>query len=135
LDGVNFSGVAVEAYRPASGPKWLRLVEYSGAGVVTTLQKASPGWSWDTWYWVEMEVLGASVRARLYPEAAAAPAWQVEATTAAAGPGVFGPTGFPITGDSPAVDIRRLEYLSPASGSPGPAQDGDWNLVQIAEQL
>jgi hypothetical protein len=82
-----------------------------------------------------MEALGASVRARLYPEAAVAPAWQVEATTAITGTGAFGPTGFPITGDSPAVDIRRLEYLPPASGAPAPAQDGDWNLVQITEQL
>ena len=136
LDGANFGGVFVEAYRPTAGFKWLRILEYTGAGdAATVLQTATPGWGWNTWYWIEMALAGASVKARLYPETAAAPAWQVEATTTtAAGPGAFGPTGFPLAGESPAVDIRRLEYLPSAPAAPEAAQDGDWTLLQITEQ-
>jgi hypothetical protein len=136
LDGANFSGVYVEAYRPSGGFKRLRILEYTGAGDASRLlHSATPGWSWDTWYWVEMAVAGDAVKARLYPEAAAAPAWQVETTTTATGPGAYGPTGFPFAGDVPAIDIRRLEYLPPAPAAPEAAQDGDWTLIQTTEQL
>jgi hypothetical protein len=135
LNGADFSGVFVEAYRPSGGFKRLRILEYTGSGAASTLlQWATPGWGWNTWYWVELALAGTAVKARLYPEAEAAPAWQVEATTTASGPGAFGPSGFPFTGDIPAVDIRRLEFHPPAPAAPDAAQDVDWTLLQITEQ-
>jgi hypothetical protein len=110
--GANFIGLYVEAFRPASGAKTLQIVQYTGAGVATTrLALARPNWAWNTWYWVELELDGAEVRARIYAEAAAAPAWQVAATTTAAGPGAFGPGAVPLNGKSPTVDVRQLEYV------------------------
>ena len=110
--GANFTGLYVEAFRPASGAKHLQLVQYTGAGTATTrLALARPDWAWNTWYWVELELDGAAVRARIYPEAAAAPAWQLAASTTVTGPGAFGPGSLPLNGKSPRVDVRSLEYL------------------------
>ena len=115
--GANFTGLYVEAFRPASGNKNLQLVQYTGAGTATTrVALVRPNWVWNTWYWVELELDGAAVKARIYPEAAAAPAWQLVATTTVTGAGAFGPGSLPLNGKSPTVDIRRLEYapLGPA---------------------
>jgi hypothetical protein len=110
--GANFTGLYVEAFRPASGNKNLQIVQYTGAGVATTrLALARPNWAWNTWYWVELELDGAEVRARIYAEAAAVPAWQVAAAATATGPGAFGPGTVPLNGKSPTVDVRQLEYV------------------------
>jgi hypothetical protein len=110
--GANFTGLYVEAFRPASGAKNLQIVQYTGAGVATTrLALARPNWAWNTWYWVELELDGAEVRARIYAEAAAVPAWQVAAAATATGPGAFGPGTVPLNGKSPTVDVRQLEYV------------------------
>jgi hypothetical protein len=141
--GGGFAGVLLEAYRPASGRKRLRLRQYAGAdtGAGTEpalLAEARPDWAWETWYWVEMELAGASVKARLYPEAAPAPAWMLEAAADAAAlpeAGAFGPTAFPLDGVSPRLDIRRLEFQPRAESAPVPpaAADADWTLAQVTE--
>ena len=82
-----------------------------------------------------MEVAGTAVRARLYAEDAAAPAWQLVAstTTAATAAGAFGPGALPL--GTPAVDIKRLEFVPAAIGAavPAAAADGDWDLTQSPE--
>ena len=84
--GGNFTGVYVEAFRPASGTKQLRLQQYTGVGAETKLlASVTRTWGWTIWYWVELEIDGAVVKARLYPEAGPAPDWQVQASTSVTG--------------------------------------------------
>ncbi len=102
------------------------------APVVTQLQ-----WNWDTWCWVEVEVAGTSVKARIYAEAAAAPDWQLTGTTDQTAPGAFGPGGFSRNGQVPAIDVKRLEYHPLASQIPvipSVPLDTDWTLAQFTEQ-
>ena len=91
-----------------------------------------PNWVWNTWYWVELELAGAAVKARIYAEADAAPAWQLVATTTVTGSGAFGPGSLPLNGRSPTVDIRRLEYAPLAAVAPAAAADASWSLGQTA---
>ena len=131
LEGADFAGVYLDVFQPLGGAGQLRLLEYVGSGAIAIpLRQVPSGWSRDTWHWVELVITGAAVKARLYPEADVAPGWQIEARTAATGPGAFGPGA----GGSPAIDIRRLEYLPPEATAPNAAQDGDWTLMQITEQ-
>lgn len=142
--GDDFTGVFVETYR-TSGIKLLRLQQYTGAGAAATLvASAAPGWVWNSWYWIEMELDGASVKARLYPEAAAAPDWQLQARVnagdlagGAEAAGAFGPGGLPLNGVSPTILIRRLEF-HPLAGreeaAPAAASAADWSLEQVAVQ-
>ena len=134
--GSNFTGLYVEASRISNTERQLRLLDYTGAGTATTLRgTVASAWVWYTWYWFEMEVVGASVRARLYADdATEAPAWQLQATTTTAGAGAFGPGAFPL--GTPAVDIKRLEFAPVATTAaiPPAALDGDWDLIQSTEQ-
>lgn len=140
LNNTDFMGAFIEAYRPVKGRKLLRLRQYTGLGSETTLlDSAPPDWLWRTWYWIEMEIRGTTVKARLYPELDAAPSWQLQAVldpTVLAASGAFGPSALPLAGVSPVLDIRRLEF-QPADNQdqviPPAAADGDWTLAQVAE--
>ena len=56
-----------------NGTTRLDLGSTAGTGGAVGLAAAAVAWANDAWYWVEVALDGASVRARLYPEAAAAP--------------------------------------------------------------
>ena len=92
------------------------------------------GWAWDVWHWVELEIDGRMVRARIYPEAAATPDWQIAGTTSQTEPGAFGPGGQPASGRSPVIDLRRLE-VHPLSvqipAIPAAPLDSDWDIAQV----
>jgi hypothetical protein len=134
----NWSGLKVDAFQPSAGVRNLEISQYTGSGTTATIlaTATSVGWQWNIWYWVELEVDGTSVKARLYPEAAAAPAWQVAATTTWSAAGAFGPGGFPRFSESPNIDIKRLEFIPLSQGLesvPPAAQDADWSLGQFTE--
>ena len=135
--GTNWSGLKIDVLQPSVEVRNLEIGQYSGSGTKTSgLGTASVGWQWDTWYWVEVEIDGASVKARLYPEAAAAPAWQVAATTTSSAAGAFGPGSFPRFSESQNIDIKRLEFIPLSQGLesvPPAAQDADWSLGQFTE--
>ena len=133
--GADFSGLYAEVTKVSGTERQLRLLQYTGAGSATTLlASTSSAWVWYTWYWFEMEVAGASVKARLYAEDAAAPDWQLQATTTHTAAGLFGPSAFPIGGVGPFLDIKQLDYVPGAVATPSAASDGDWALNQITEQ-
>ena len=79
----NAFGVRADLFENAGGERQLQLRQYTGAGTATAVIAAAAvvGWAWDAWQWVELEIDGTMVRARVYPEAAAAPAWQIAGTT------------------------------------------------------
>jgi hypothetical protein len=134
--GGNFRGVYVEAFKPAKGTKLLRLQQYTGAGSATTLlAEARPGWAWDSWHWLDVQIVGPTVRARIYPEGTEAPDWQLAGSTTVSGDGAFGPAGFPLDGVSPTILIRRMEF-APAAAAEAPAAAGsaDWSAAQFTEQ-
>ena len=135
--GGNFTGVYVEAFRPASGTKRLRLQQYTGVGAETRLlASVTRTWAWTIWYWVEIEIDGAAVKARLYPEAGPIPDWQVAASTSVTGAGGFGPGGVSLQGMSPTILIKRLEFHplgAQIPSIPAAAGDADWTLVQVTE--
>ncbi len=98
---------------------------------------AAVDWAWDAWHWVELEIEGTNVRARVYPEAAAAPDWQIAGTTDQTAAGAFGPGGQPRSGRSPAIDLRRLEvHPLPVHipAIPAAALDSDWDIAQVTER-
>ena len=135
-EGSNTVGFFFQAFQTTSN-RQLRLRQYTGTGSTHTLSETvSPGWEWNSWYWLDLEIDGASVKARLYPEAAASPGWQLASTVTVTGSGAVGPGTLPNGGIGATVDIRRLEYLPlPGQGPvlpPAPA-DTDWTLSQIAE--
>ena len=111
--GSDWSGIRVDAFVTAAGLRRLQLRDYTGAkGVTTTLATADAPWAFDAWHWLDVEVAGTAVKARIYPEAAAAvPDWQLTATTTQTGIGAFGPGGFPALDESPVIDVRRMEYF------------------------
>ena len=133
--GANFTGFYVEATRISGTERQLRLLQYTGKGSATTLvTTAASDWVWYTWYRFEMEVAGASVKARLYADdGSAAPAWQLQGTTTVTGAGAFGPAAFPLAG--PTLDIKQIEFL-PAAGAavPAAAMAADWDVIQSTEQ-
>lgn len=133
----NWSGIKVDALQTSATSRSLELAQYTGAGTaVTVLGTAAVSWLWNVWHWFELEVDGTLVRARLYPEAAAAPDWQVSGTTSFTSPGGYGPGGFPRFSESPNIDIRRLEFVPLIQGFesvPPAAGDADWSLGQFTE--
>jgi hypothetical protein len=89
--GADFRGVRVETVQRGAA-RQLEIRQYAGAGAAsTTLARAEAAWAWDAWIWLEVEFDGAAIRARLYPETAAAPGWQAVATTSHVAAGAFGP--------------------------------------------
>ncbi len=107
----DWTGIRVETFATGVGDRRLHIREYTGStGATRSLSTVEVGWAYDTWYWLEIEIAGTSVRGRLYPEAGTAPDWQVVATTSVIGAGAFGPGGFPAVSQSPTIDIKRLEY-------------------------
>jgi hypothetical protein len=136
-EGADFRGLYAEATRISGVERQLRLLEYTGTGSATRLLAAATSdWVWYSWYWFEMELVGAAVKARLYAKDAPAPAWQLEAATSRTAGGLFGPSGFPIEGVGPFVDVQRLEFVpaTAAPTAPAAATDGDWDLSEITEQ-
>lgn len=136
----NWRGLLLEVLQPAGGARRLRLLAFSGSGSATTsLASAELDWAWDSWSWVELELSGTLVRGRLHPEAGSAPDWQVTGTLSAATltglapEGASGPAALPQGGQSPVVDLRRLETLpltvDPAR--PAAAAAADWAIAQI----
>jgi hypothetical protein len=132
-----WDGLKVDALQASDGTRSLEIAQYVTADTkASVLATAAVAWQWDAWYWIEVEVDGGSVRARLYPEAAAAPDWQVAATTSFTSAGAFGPGGFPLSAGGPNIDIRRLEFVPLTRGSEGvppAATDADWSLGQFTE--
>lgn len=115
-NGNDWSGIRVETFATTAGDRRLHIREYTGStGVTRSLSTVNVAWDYDTWYWLEVEIAGASVKGRLYPAAGAAPDWQAVATTSVIGAGAFGPGGFPALNQSPTIDIKRLEYHPLAS--------------------
>ncbi|MER2510639.1 MAG: hypothetical protein ABTQ27_18065 [Amaricoccus sp.] len=109
--GNDWTGIRVETFATTAGDRRLHIREYSGAsGATKSLATVNVGWDYDTWYWLDVEISGTSVKGRLYPENGAAPGWQVVATTSVTAAGAFGPGGFPALEQSPTIDIKRLEY-------------------------
>ena len=134
--GGNAFGVRADIFGTAGGKRQLQLRQYTGAGSATAVIAAAAvvGWAWDAWQWVELEIEGTMVRARVYPEAAAAPAWQIAGTTDQTAAGAFGPGGQPGSGRSPVIDLRRLEVHPPSVQIPAiPAAplDSDWDIAQV----
>ena len=69
----NFSGIRVDVFENSPHKK-LGLRTYVGFGLnTTTTTTLTTGWSWNAWHWLEVEIDGTSVKARFYPEGAAAP--------------------------------------------------------------
>lgn len=133
--GSDLRGLRLDAFL-ASGVTRLDLRQYAGSAASSTAIAASVAvpWANDAWTWLEIEVDGAAVRGRLYPEAAAAPAWQIAGTTTHLTAGGAGFGGFGRFGQRPQIDIRRIEYLPAAGVSPSAASAGEWTLDQRTEQ-
>ena len=132
--GGDFSGLRIETLL-AGGVGSVELRQYTGAGVASNrLASATVAWANDAWTWVEVELDGATVRARLYPEEAAAPDWQLTATTTHLAAGAAGIGGFGRWGQRPQIDLRRLELLPSAGAAPASADAGEWTLDQRVEQ-
>jgi hypothetical protein len=132
-------GVRADLFETVAGLRQLQLRQYTGAGAATSVIAAAAvvGWAWDAWQWVELEVDGGTVRARVYPEAAPAPDWQVAGTTDQTAAGAFGPGGQPGGGRSPVIDLRRLEVHPLAvqiPAIPAAALDTDWDIAQFTER-
>lgn len=136
--GADLAGLRVDVAQPGAGQRMLQVHQYTGSGTASSmLGWRAVGWDWGPWTWVEAEIDGTELRARLYPEGAAAPDWQVVVPVTGPDSGAFGPGGFPRFSVSPEIDIRRLEFhpLAQAIESPPPAAlDADWSLVQFTEQ-
>lgn len=132
----NLTGAFVEIHRPADvAARGLRVLEYTGAGVAATERAAvAAAWSWDTLYWLEVEMAGGRVRARFYPEAGPAPDWMIAAEVAVPALGAFGPGAIPLAGVSPTVLVKRIEFSPIEPGTPAAARDADWSLAQVTEQ-
>lgn len=113
MEGQDFHGTRIDLYAD-KGPK-IAISDYTGSGTAThAIAIADSGWQHGMWYWLDVSIAGARVRARVYPEGSAAPDWQITGMTAAKGAGAFGPGGLPGLGASPVIDIKRLEFQPPA---------------------
>ena len=134
--GTNFLGVRAEAVLRATSVRALEIRQYTGVGGATsTLAATQVPWEWDAWHWLEMEFDGDTLRARLYPEADPAPAWQLTRKTTHLAAGAFGPSAYATFGQRPNVDIRRLEYRPLAAAQALAAQTADWAIDQIVVQI
>lgn len=134
-DGGNWRGLVLEALQPAAGSRRFRALAFTGSGSTTTsLAAIDAAWAWDTWYWVELETAGSSLRGRFYPETAPVPDWQLVAAlpaTAPASGGATGPAALPQGGQSPAIDLRRIAFEPLAETAPAVAAAADWTIRQI----
>ncbi len=137
-EGRNFHGIRLDVYEATARNRQIQFRAFTGRsnGTLPLGTTATVAWSWDTWYWIEVEVDGAEVRARLYPEGGEAPDWQVAAEVADAAPGGFGPGGISRNGQAPVVDIRRLEFTKPSHEAeiPSAALDSEWDIAQFTER-
>ena len=106
--GSDFRGLRLDALA-VNGTTRLDLRQYAGAGAASAVLAAAVAVAWtnDVWTWVELELDGATVRARLYPETSPAPDWQLTATTSHLVAGAAGD--------------RRLRALRPAAADRRPA--------------
>ncbi len=113
VDGNDFHGTRIDLYTDDEAKIEIR--DYTGSGSTSTvIASESSDWQHGSWCWLDVSIVGSSVKARVYPERGEAPAWQVAGTTAATGAGGFGPGGLPGLGTSPVIDVKRLEFV-PAS--------------------
>ena len=118
-EGTNWLGLRLEVYRKSDGQGQLHLREYTGDGGKTNqLATVDSDWSFNNWHWLELDLAGAQIRARLYGETQRPPSWQILANTNQLVEGAFGPHAFPALGQSPAIDVRRIEYKAPYAGNP-----------------
>jgi len=109
--GPDWYGVRLELYE-TGGARKIHLREYTGSGGTTTsLATAAAEWDYETWQWFELEVVGTTVRGRIYSESESAPAWQVTATVSEVGAGAFGPHLFPAKA-AKIVDIREISAVA-----------------------
>jgi hypothetical protein len=133
--GSDFRGLRLDALA-ANGTTRLDLRQYAGAGAASTALAAAVAVAWanDAWSWVELELDGATVRGRIYPEASPAPDWQLTATTSHLVAGAAGIGGFGRFGQRPQIDVRRMEFLPPAGAQPAAADAGEWILEQRVER-
>ncbi len=136
--GADLAGLRVDVAQPGAGQRMLQVHQYTGSATASTmLGWRAVGWDWGQWTWVEAEIDGAQLRARLYAEGMAAPDWQLAVPVTVPDGGAFGPGGFPRLSVSPDIDIRRLEFHPLAhaiESTPPAALDADWSLVQFTEQ-
>jgi hypothetical protein len=133
--GGDFSGLYLYALAASATRRQLQVRGYTGSGLTgTILSTVDAPWSWDAWTWLEAEFDAGLLRARIYAEGAAAPAWQLSVAVAWREPGGFGPASQGLNGLSPIVDIRRLEYHPLAVAAPAAAQEADWSLGQTMVQ-
>ena len=132
--GSDYRGLRLDALA-VNGTTRLDLRQYSGTGVASVgLASAAVAWANDVWTWVEVELDGATVRVRLHPETAAAPDWQVTATTTHLVAGAAGVGGFGRFGQRPQIDVRRMELLPLVGAAPAAAAAGEWTLEQRVER-
>lgn len=137
--GTNFTGLRLDLY-VANGVPQLDLRQYTGTLVATapvaTMQGTAVPVAWvaATWAWVELELEGATLRARVYGEAETAPAWQVVGTTDLLADGAVGIGGLGRFGASPQIDVKRIEYRPLVSALPLAAGAAEWSLEQWVEQ-
>jgi hypothetical protein len=109
--GADRYGVRLELYE-TGGARKIHLREYTGSsGNTTSLATAAAEWDYETWQWFELEVVGTTVRGRIYSENESAPAWQVSATVSEVGAGAFGPHLFPAKA-AKVVDIRTISAVA-----------------------
>ena len=133
--GSDFRGLRLDALA-VNGTTRLDLRQYAGAGAASAAlaPAVAVAWANDVWTWVELELDGATVRARLYPETSPAPDWQLTATTSHLVAGAAGIGGFGRFGQRPQIDVRRIEFLPPAGAQPAAADAGEWILEQRVER-
>lgn len=132
--GTNFTGLRLDCY-VANGATQLDLRQYTGALVATTPIAAAPvSWNGAAWAWVELELEGVTLRARVYGETETAPAWQVVGTTEVTGEGAVGIGGLGRFGASPQIDVKRIEFRPLIAAAPLAAGSAEWSLEQWVEQ-
>ncbi len=137
-EGRHFNGIRLDVYEATPSNRQIQFRQFTGSsnGTLPLGTGTAVAWSWNTWYWVEVEVAGPDVRARLYPEGAQAPAWQVVVSAPGLVPGGFGPGGISRNGQSPVVEIRRLEFTKPSHEKeiPPAVLDSEWDIAQFTER-
>ena len=130
----SFAGLRLDALLSGS-TTLLELRQYAGSGTASTQLAVAPvAWANDVWTWIEVELEAAAVRARLYPEAAAVPDWQIVATTTHLAAGAAGIGGFGRWTKRPQIDVRRLELAPIVGAEPLAADAGEWTVEQSAER-
>ena len=109
--GADWTGIRIDAYKTSDGASKLHAREYVGSkGNTTQLATTDVAWEYGAWCWLDVQVVGDVVKARLYPEDSTAPDWQIVVKTTQLANGAFGPGGFPALDQSPVIDIREMSY-------------------------